>query len=41
MAPMFRWLTVQPDLQYVVDPGWRGDLHDPVIAGLHLIVTLS
>ncbi|ARS27502.1 hypothetical protein KC8_09385 [Sphingomonas sp. KC8] len=38
---MTRWLTVQPDVQYVIDPGWRGDRRDALVAGLRLIVSLS
>lgn len=33
-------LTVQPDLQYVIDPSWRSDLGDAFVAGVRMIVTL-
>lgn len=32
------WLSVQPDLQYVVDPGGNPDLHDALVIGLRVKV---
>lgn len=32
-APVSRWLTFQPDVQYVVNPGGRRDLRDAVVVG--------
>ena len=33
-------LTVQPDVQYVVDPGWRSDIDDALIVGVRLTFSL-
>ena len=33
-------LTVQPDLQYVINPGWNPALHDAFVLGLRLDITL-
>lgn len=33
-----RWLTVQPDLQYVVNPGGRSSVGNAVVAGVQLAV---
>jgi porin len=34
------WLTVQPNVQYVVNPGWRADLGDALVGGVRLIFEL-
>ncbi|XHR99135.1 porin [Sphingomonas sp. DBB INV C78] len=34
------WLTLQPDLQYVINPGWRADLGDAFVAGVRFIFEL-
>ena len=33
-------LTVQPDVQYVINPGWDRALDNALVAGVRLIVTL-
>jgi porin len=37
-APITPWLTVQPDIQYVINPGGEPDLRDAVVGGLRLEV---
>jgi porin len=32
---------VQPDLQYVINPGFRGDLDDALVAGIRVIAELN
>ncbi len=39
MAPWLPWLTVQPDVQYIVDPGGSGDIPDALALGVQLAVT--
>jgi len=33
-----RWLTVQPDLQYVINPGGRSSVGNAVVVGAQLAV---
>jgi len=33
-----RWLTIQPDLQYVINPGGRSSVGNAVVAGAQLTV---
>ena len=33
------WLTVQPDVQWVIRPGGFGDIPDALVAGLRVIIT--
>lgn len=35
------WLTVQPDVQWVINPGGFGDVRNAVVGGIRLIVTKS
>jgi porin len=35
-----RWLTVQPDLQYVINPGGRSSVGNAVVVGAQLAVEL-
>lgn len=37
-AQLREWLIVQPDLQYLVNPGWRRDLSDALVVGFRTIV---
>lgn len=39
LAPWLPWLTVQPDVQYVVDPAGTGDIPDALALGVQLAVT--
>jgi porin len=34
------WLSVQPDLQYVIDPGTDGALDDALVLGLRVQIAL-
>jgi len=34
-----RWSYIQPDLQYVIDPGGTGDIPDAVVIGAQMGVT--
>ncbi|MEE1563177.1 MAG: carbohydrate porin, partial [Alphaproteobacteria bacterium] len=40
-APILPWLALQPDLQYVINPGAgaNGDLGDAVVLGLRFEIT--
>ena len=35
-----RWLQVQPDLQYIINPGGTGKIPNALILGFQLAVTL-
>ena len=37
-APINKWLTVQPDLQYIVDPGTNPAVRDDMIIGVRFEV---
>lgn len=39
--PVTSWLTVQPDLQYVINPGWRPSRQDALVAGIRFSFSLS
>ncbi|MEG3152125.1 carbohydrate porin [Sphingomonas sp. ZT3P38] len=32
--PLTSWVTVQPDVQYVIHPGWMPALHNALVAGM-------
>jgi porin len=34
-----KWSYIQPDLQYVIDPGGTGDIPDAVVIGAQMGVT--
>jgi porin len=38
--PLAKWLLIQPDLQYVIHPGWDSTVRNTLVAGLRLIVAL-
>ena len=38
--PLTSWLRIQPDLQYVVNPGWDRALHNMLIAGLRFSLAI-
>ncbi len=40
-APVTSWLTLQPDLQYVVDPGTSSTLDDAFVAGLRFEIAFE
>jgi porin len=37
-APITSWLTVQPDIQYVINPGGDPDLRDAIVGGVRVEV---
>lgn len=39
--PVTSWLTVQPDLQYVINPGWVSSRDDALVAGVRFSFSLS
>lgn len=39
--PVAPWLTVQPDLQYVIDPSWVSSRDNALVAGVRLSFSLS
>jgi len=41
VRPVTPWLTVQPDVQYVIDPGWVRSRADAVVMGVRLSFALS
>ncbi len=34
------FLTIQPDVQFIVDPGWRSDIDDALVVGVRLTFSL-
>ena len=38
--PLARWLAIQPDLQYVIHPGWAPGARDTLVAGLRFSLAL-
>ena len=38
-APIFPWLTVQPDAQYIINPGGMGDLDNAFVVGIRFEIT--
>lgn len=37
-VPITDWLTVQPDVQYIIDPGALGELNNALVLGLRFEV---
>jgi porin len=35
-----KWSYIQPDLQYVIDPGGAGDIPNAIVIGVQMGVTL-
>jgi porin len=35
-----KWSYIQPDLQYVIDPGGTGDIPNAIVIGAQMGVTL-
>lgn len=38
--PVTPWLNIQPDLQYVIHPGWDHALHNTLVAGLRFSLAI-
>lgn len=38
--PLARWLNIQPDLQYVIHPGWVPGTHNVLVAGLRFSMAI-
>ena len=34
-APITNWLTAQPDIQYIMNPGYNPSLRNDVVVGVH------